>query len=228
MLDIRKHRLILLQILKDIYCDSQLGPLLVFKGGTCAHLFYGLPRFSIDLDFNLLALDNKRFVFGKVKDIIEKYGEIKECREKRFTLFFLLSYEEKAQNIKVEISKKVFPNHYEIRNYLGIPMLILKKEDMFSHKLASLLERRNIANRDLFDIWFFSKNNWDFNKELLELRVKMGWKAYLKKCIEEVEKIDERYILQGLGELPNTQQKVWIKSNLKKEVIFLLKFYMGN
>ncbi len=228
MLEIQKHKSILIQILKDIYYDSQLGPLLGLKGGTCAYLFYGLPRFSVDLDLNLLQIQKKDMVFENIHRVIKKYGEVKESREKRFILFFLLSYEEKAQNIKVEISKKVFPNHYEVRNYLGIPMLLLKKEDMFSHKLVALLERNKIANRDLFDIWFFAKNNWDFNKELLELRVKMDWKSYLKKCVNEVEKVDEKRILQGLGELLDKNQKGWVKDNLKKEVIFFLKFYLEN
>jgi len=228
MLDIQKHKSILIQILKDIYSDGQLGPLLGLKGGTCAYLFYKLPRFSVDLDFNLLELEKKDFVFGKVQNILKEYGVIKEDREKRSTLFFLLSYEDKAQNIKVEISKKIFPNRYVVKNYLGIPMLVLRKEDMFSHKLVALLERKRIANRDLFDIWFFSKNKWDFNKELLELRVKMDYKSYLERCITEVERIDGKYILQGLGELVEERQKRWIKDNLKKEVIFFLKFYLEN
>ena len=41
------------QILKDIYTDVSISPLLGLKGGTCAYFFYGLPRFSVDLDFDL-------------------------------------------------------------------------------------------------------------------------------------------------------------------------------
>lgn len=228
MLNIQKHKFILVNILKDIYSDISLGSLLGFKGGTCAYLFYVLPRFSIDLDFNLLDSEKKDFVFNKMKEILKKYGKIKEIREKRFTLFFLLSYGTKTPNIKVEISKKEFPNHYELKNYLGIPMLIMKKEDMFSHKLVALLERRNIANRDLFDLWFFMKNNWEFNKELINLRTGIDYKKYLKKCILVVKKINEKYILQGLGEILDEQQKIWAKKNLKKELLFLLNFYLEN
>lgn len=228
MLDIQKHKAVLIHILKDIYSDVQLGPLLGFKGGTCAYLFYGLPRFSVDLDFNLLDPEKKNFVFDEVKGILENHGIIREGREKHSALFFLLSYEEKSQNIKVEISKRVFPDRYEVRNYLGISMLILKKEDMFSHKLAALLERSRIANRDLFDIWFFAKNRWDFNKELLELRVKTDYRTYLRKCIRAIEGIDEKCILHGLGDLVEEGQKKWIRGSLKEEVIFLLKFYLEN
>jgi predicted nucleotidyltransferase component of viral defense system len=59
MLDRNIHKSILLQILKDIYTDTSLGPFLGFKGGTATHLLYKLVRFSLDLDFDLL---NKGFI----------------------------------------------------------------------------------------------------------------------------------------------------------------------
>jgi len=226
MLDIQKHKIILVQILKDIYSDSRIAPLLGFKGGTAAYLFYKLSRFSVDLDFNLLDIQKKEYVFERIKNIIKKYGEIKEAREKRFTLFFLFSYEEKLRNLKIEISKKIFPNHYKIKNYLGVSMLVMIKEDMFAHKLVALLERKQIANRDIFDIWWFAKNNWDINKKIVKLRTKKEFKAYIKQCIKFIEKIDNRYILQGLGEVLNEKQKAWVKENLKKDTLFLLNFHI--
>jgi hypothetical protein len=149
-------------------------------------------------------------------------------QDKRFTLFFLLSYDNHAHNIKVEISKKEFPNRYKLKNYLGIPMLIMEREDMFSHKLVALLERKFIANRDLFDIWFFMKNNFEFDKEMIKLRTEIDYKKYFKKCILMTEKINEKYILQGLGEVLSEQQKIWVKENLKKELLFLFNFYLEN
>ena len=53
-LDIATHKTVLFQILKDIYADTTLSPFLGFKGGTAALMFYGLNRFSVDLDFDLL------------------------------------------------------------------------------------------------------------------------------------------------------------------------------
>lgn len=228
MLNISKHKFILVQILKDIYSDASIASLLGFKGGTAIYLFYNLPRFSMDLDFNLLDISKKDVIFKRINNILQKYGKLKEAREKRFTLFSLLSYDKDEQNIKVEISKRVFPNSYEIKNYLGISMLVLKKKDMFAHKLVALIERRNIANRDIFDIWFFMKNNWGLNKQLVELRTKIDYKKCLKECISKVEKVDERYILQGLGEILDKKRKSWAKKNLKKETLFLLKFYLKN
>ncbi|PIZ76423.1 hypothetical protein COY05_01425 [Candidatus Peregrinibacteria bacterium CG_4_10_14_0_2_um_filter_38_24] len=57
MLNKEKHQLIMGQILRDIYSDTEISSLLGFKGGTCAYFFYNLPRFSVDLDFDLLKQD---------------------------------------------------------------------------------------------------------------------------------------------------------------------------
>src|SRR3989338_2571067 len=223
LVDIEKHRTIMVQILKDIFTDISLETSLGFKGGTAVYLLYNLPRFSVDLDFDLIKPEKADEVFQKISKIIKSYGKVLEGYSKHFTLFFLLSYEKKSRNIKVEISKRSFPNHYETKSFLGIPLKVLVKEDIFAHKLAALLERKDIAHRDIFDIWFFAKNKWDVNKELVELRTKMKFKEYINKCLERINKINEKYMLQGLGELLYEKTKKWTKEKLKSEVIFLLK-----
>ncbi len=226
MFDIDHHKSILVQILKEIYSNISIASLLGLRGGTALYLFYNLPRFSVDLDFNLLDIKKKDRVVQSVRDILKIFGEIKDEEEKRSTLFFLLSYGKKTRNIKVEISKRIFPDSYEVKNYLGISMFVLSKEDMFAHKLVALLERKSVANRDFFDLWFFMKNDWDANKEMVELRTGMDFKKYLKDCIKKVEEIDERYILQGLGEILDEKHKNWVKQNLKKDLLFFLRFYL--
>ena len=223
MLDLEKHRLIMVQILKDIFTDISLGNLLGLTGGTAAYLLYDLPRFSVDLDFDLLPVAKAKEVFSKVERILKSYGKIMEQQQKRATLFFLLSYEKEQRNIKVEISRRAFPNWYETKIFLGISLRVMVKEDMFAHKLVALLERKETANRDIFDLWFFAKNKWDINKELVELRTQLSFKQSLGNCIEKIGKINERYILHGLGELLDPKVKDWVKTNLKKELLFYLK-----
>ena len=223
MLDRNIHKTILLQILKDIYTDTSLGPLLGFKGGTAANLFYGLSRFSVDLDFDLLDETKEDFVFEKLEKILQEYGTIKEKYKKQHTLFFILSYNEKAQNIKVEINRRSFGSRYTLKNYLGISMLVMVKEDMFAHKLVATLERSKMANRDVYDIWYFLKNHWPINKKIVEMRTGMSFKEYLKKCIKVVESLSERNILSGMGELLDEKEKIWAKNHLKRDTIFLLK-----
>lgn len=228
VLNIAIHRNILIKILKDIYTDTSLGPFLGFKGGTAAHLFYDLNRFSVDLDFDLLDENKEQELFEKVEKIAKQYGVIKEKTIKRYTLFILLSYSKEAQNIKIEINKRSFGSRYEVKNYLGISMLVMRKEDMFAHKLVAMTERGKIANRDIFDLHFFLKSDWDINREILEKRTGMKFVDYLQKCIKFVENIPERAILFGIGELINEKQKAWIRSNLKQDLIFFLKLMLEN
>ncbi|NPV82663.1 MAG: nucleotidyl transferase AbiEii/AbiGii toxin family protein [Candidatus Aminicenantes bacterium] len=223
MLNRNIHKAILLQLLKDIYTDASIGPLIGFKGGTAANLFYDLPRFSVDLDFDLLDEDKETFVFDKVGKIILEYGAIKEKFRKQHTLLFVLSYDQRAQNIKVEINLRTFGSRYELKNYLGIPMLVMLKEDMFAHKLVAMLERTKGATRDVYDVWFFLRNLWPINKEIVERRTKMSFKDYLKKCIAYVESLSDRSILAGMGELLDEKQKAWVREHLKKDTVYLLK-----
>lgn len=227
-LDISKHKTILLQILKDIYSDTTISPFLGFKGGTAAYLFYDLDRFSVDLDFDLLDETKEEIVFSGIEKIIKNYGKIKEARKKRFNLFFLISYEEKAQNIRVEVNRREFGSCYELKTFLGISMLVMKKEDMFAHKLVALQERMGRTNRDLYDVWFFLKNNWPINEEIIKKRTEMDLKEFLEKGVKLVEKLPERSILAGMGELLDEKTKIWAKKNLKKDLLFLLKLKLEN
>jgi len=223
MLDRNIHKTILLQILKDIYTDTSLGPNLGFKGGTAAFLFYDLGRFSVDLDFDLLDEDKETLVFEKLEKILQEYGTIKEKHRKKNTLIFVIAYDEKSQNIKVEVNCRMFGSRYELMNYLGISMLIMAKEDMFAHKLVAVLERKKTANRDVYDIWHFLKNLWPINNKIVENRTGMNLKDYLNKCIKFVESLSDRSILSGMGELLDEKQKAWAKTNLRKDTVFLLK-----
>ncbi len=226
VLKIPQHRNILFQILKDIYSDTNISPFLGFKGGTAAYIFYNLPRFSVDLDFDLLNESKEEEIFEKIVKIIGNYGRVKEAVKKRFSLFFLLSYDEEAQNIKVEINRRVFGSQYEVKTYLGVSMLVMKREDMFAHKIMAMYERMDKANRDIYDVWFFLKNNWPINSKIVEKRSGMVFKTLLKKCITSLEKGKNKNILQGIGELLDEKQKLWVKKHLISDVLFLLKLML--
>ncbi len=226
MLNLEKHKNILIKILKDIYTDNSLGPLLGFKGGTAALLFYGLPRFSVDLDFDLLDLQQEDYVFKRIGQIIANYGEIKDQRKKYYTLFYELTYSLEDQNVKVEINRRDFGSKYQIINYFGISMQVMLKADIFANKLAAFYERVERANRDIFDVWFFLEKGWPLNKDLIEKRLGLSLKEILIKCISKLEKVPSRNILAGLGEILNEKQKFWIKTKLKSETLFLLKVFL--
>ena len=233
MFNKEKHQLIIGQILKDIYTDVSIAPLLGLKGGTCAYFFYNLPRFSVDIDFDLLdpADKNKNLVFEKMKAILEKYGGIKDNYIKRNTIFFLLSYGDKDHNIKIEISTRelVFDikSRYILKEYLGISMLVAKKDYLFAGKLVALALRSDTVPRDVYDIYFFAKNNGDIDYAVVEFWTGKKTKDHIADCIEIIERVKDSEILSGLGELVSEKEKIWIKTQLRKEVVFLLKNYMS-
>ncbi len=229
-IDTRQHTNILIQILKDIFTDPTIGPFLGFKGGTAVFLLYGLTRLSVDLDFDLLDLNKEDYIFNRIKEILEHYGKVKEAQKKRYSLFFLLSYANKttgAQNIKVEINKRNFGSRYELKQYLGIPMKVMVQEDMAAHKMVAMHERIGKANRDIFDVWFFLRNNWPINKKIIQERTNMTYKEFLRLVIKELENMNNRSILSGIGELLNEKQKVWVKASLLADTIFLLKLALS-
>ena len=170
-LDTAKHKNILVKILKDIYTDSTISTVLGFKGGTAATLFYGLDRFSVDLDFDLLDSGKEDYAFERVKEIMERHGKLKQARKKRFNLFYLLSYDEKdinAQNVKVEINRREFGSKYDVRSFLGISMQVMTKADMAAHKLCAMYERIGKTNRDIFDVQFILAHDWPVNRKIVE------------------------------------------------------------
>ena len=225
------HKNILIKILKDIYTDTTIGPLLGFKGGTAVYLFYNLNRFSVDLDFDLLDAEKEDYVFERIKKILENYGTIKEAEKKRFNLFYVLVYDDKvpgSQNIKVEINRREFGSKYEVRSYLGISMKVMVQEDMFAHKFCAMYERIGKTNRDIFDVWYFLQNEWPVNKKIVEERAGITFKEFLQKCVDSLEKMTDQNILSGIGELLDAKQKDWVRNKLRTETIFLLKLKLEN
>jgi predicted nucleotidyltransferase component of viral defense system len=225
MLDLNKHRVLLVQILKDIYSDIGLANSLGFKGGTALMLFYKLPRYSIDLDFNLLNSDKGNEVFEKICKIVSGYGRIKDEAVKHFGLIILLDYGQQERNLKIEVSNRVFADSYEMKNYLGIPIKVMNLPDMFSHKLCALLDRSMLTNRDIFDCWYLMNQRTPINQQIVKDRMNVDLDNYLQQCIDRIGQVNENRILSGLGDLMDEKTKKFVKTRLKAEVIILLRLY---
>lgn len=215
----------MVQILKDIYSDIELADCLGFKGGTALMFFYDLPRFSVDLDFNLLDPEKEELVYRKIRKVVLKYGTIFDEAKKFYGTLVVLDYGVNERKLKIEITSRLFGNRYEIKNLLGINAKVMVKEDMFAHKLCALLDRNAIANRDIFDCWFFLQRQIPVNKAIVELRMNMPFNEYLQKCIEQLESIPDKGLLQGMGELMDVRMKTFVRTKIRTEIIGLLNFY---
>ncbi|QQS61178.1 MAG: nucleotidyl transferase AbiEii/AbiGii toxin family protein [Candidatus Moraniibacteriota bacterium] len=224
MLNREKHELVMTQILKDVYADTFIGPLLGFKGGTAAYLFYGLERFSVDLDFDLLEVSEEKrtIVFDRISQILLQYGTIRDSQQKENTIFLLLSYGAGEYGIKVEVNTRKVGSLYEMKQYFGIPMLVMKKESMFASKLIALIERKKFAARDMYDVYYFLKNNWDIDINVLNKYGKKNIVSFLDECIHFVENTPDNSLLGGLGELVEETKKDFIRNKMKMEIVFFL------
>ena len=221
------------KILRDIYNDISISSLLGLKGGTAAYFFYGLPRFSVDLDFDILSENenDKKIVYNKILEIIKKYGTIKDSYIKKYTIFALLSYSDMDFNIKIEINTRNqienIKSKYELKKYLGISMMVAKKEYLFAGKISALTMRTKTAMRDIYDINYFAKNNWDIDEEAVKSISNRDKKEQLLLCLEVIEKIKDNEIMTGLGELVKEEEKEWIRKDLREETIFMIKNYIS-
>jgi predicted nucleotidyltransferase component of viral defense system len=212
MLTIPKHRAALVKILQDIFKDNELTSQLVFKGGTCLMLFYDLDRFSTDLDFNLRHKSIK-FLAGRLSKVVSKTIDVKVEREGKATYLWSGSYESGQRTLKVEVSKRNYPQKIENKTFYGVTVPTLAKEQMLAHKLCALSERQK--NRDVFDANFMLEKLWDIDDEIIQLRTGMDVHEYLTHLVKviDTEQI-RRNILFELGEVLDEPQKNWVRDHL--------------
>ncbi len=223
MLNKDLHKSAFINALSGIYKDTQIRTLLGFKGGTAALLFYELPRFSVDLDFDLLDESKKELVFERLKELLSKVGRIDQAKDKHFTLFFLINYRKGERNLKIEISKRASKEEFVVKNYLGIPMLVMKEDDMVAGKLAALTTRKKFATRDMFDMWFFLVNNWPIDEEVLKKKTGFSLNQALEEAQKRIKDIKKTELLSGLGDLLDNKQKAFVREKLVDELTFQLK-----
>ena len=223
--DITKHKTNLTNILIGIYKNSSLAPILGFKGGTAAMLFYKLPRFSVDLNFDLIPplrenseqLNN--FIAEVTKLLSAKYKIIDQST-KYHTLFWLVSYGHGLTKIKVEISTRdILSNHYVPFSLYGVTIKVMDIKDMIAHKMIALTERKTLANRDLFDTHFFLSSEYagEINYNIIRERLGKEPKEFYAHLLKFVSKIKPDSVLGGLGEVLTKSQKDWAKTKLVEE-----------
>lgn len=225
-LDITRHKTNLTNILIDIYKNSSLGPVLGFKGGTAAMLFYNLPRFSVDLDFDLIAdfksgSNELNDLFQRMtKQLSDKYT-IKDQSTKYNTLFWLVSYGTGFSHIKVEISVRDYTyNHYNPQLFYGTTVKLLSVGDMIAHKMAAVMERKSTANRDLFDIHYFLSSPYaiDVSYGVILKRTGKEPKEFYGDLLGFVNKLNPNGVVEGMGEVLTQPQKDWAKAKLVEEL----------
>lgn len=209
------HRQILFEILKDIF-SKDFSKNIAFKGGTACYFLHALDRFSTDLDFDIIY--ETPDIEQKILDILKKYWEIKKGRH------IILSYSQNDDNIKIDLNRKIWKhNKYEILNFFWTDIKVQKKSTIFANKLVALMERN--TNRDIYDVWFFMKNRWEINEEIIFERTNKTKKELFEDIIKKLSHLWENYkILDGLWDVLNPKQKAFVKEKLIQELVWKIQF----
>jgi len=220
MLNQEKHRVIMFQILNDVF-DSELKNVLAFKWWTLAYFVHQLPRFSTDLDFDIVSPCPD--IMEKMENIVKKYWVVKDKKDKQFTYFLLLDYWSIEHNIKIEISKKQYKNtKYELVNFFWKQIRAMEKSSIFAHKLVALSER--MKNRDLFDVDFFFKQGFPIDKDIIIERTWWTYKEFLEKLLIIIPKeFKHNTILAEIWDLISNKQKDFMKTKMVDEVLWFIK-----
>lgn len=226
MLNQSHHKIHITNILLDLYRDSFLAQHLGFKGGTAAYLFYNLPRFSVDLDFDIIGPETDDIAIRKqIEQRIGSQYIIKDNSHKYNTLFWLLSYGKGEANIKLEVSTRRSPGLYKNQTLYGTQIPVIVLGDMIAYKLITIQDRKRTANRDLFDAHFFLSGPYVelLNDKIIKERTGKSMPDFWDGLLEFLSNYHPKSPLEGLGELLEPAQKDWVRNKMLLELIGLVK-----
>jgi len=193
-------------ILAGIY--AALTDEIIFKGGTALFLFYGLDRFSEDLDFTQIKqYDQKKFktAISDVLNLINISHELKTDKSlkgknlKVKAIGPLFRGPRSESFVKIEISerndiflspeiKEIVPIYDDLRPFT-IP--VMKKEEILAEKVRALMIRGKA--RDLYDLAFLIKKGVLFDYVLINKKL-----TYYKKTFNPEEFIQKAKSIKTL------------------------------
>lgn len=227
MLNQTQHKIHLSNILLDLYRDSFLVQHLGFKGGTAAYFFYDLPRFSVDLDFDLIGpeTEDRKIIELIDRRINKSQYFIKDQSHKYKTMFWLLSYGKGEANIKLEVSNRRIGSSYENKILYGVQLPVMTPGDMLTNKLVAIQDRTRTANRDLFDAHYFLSGPYvEFiNENIIKIRTEKSTVQFFEDLLVFLQNYQPKSPLEGLGELLTPKQKDWVRNKMLTELIGLVE-----
>lgn len=167
-----------------------------FYGGTCLRIFYGLQRFSEDMDFSLLTqsadfdftqyfqpIIDEFALVGRAVEIVKKdkenFGSVESAFLKDNTdVYDVMFHTEKSIKIKIEVDTKPPLNFSTEQKLLLLPESILVRcftpSSLFAGKMHALVYRQwknRVKGRDWYDFEWYIRNNIPLNFSHLRERV---------------------------------------------------------
>lgn len=203
---------------------SEVGPELVFKGGTCLYKLHKLSRFSEDLDFTLAKrIDLEEAVQRAVGGLrfLRVSGSVKEVKKHRREMNFRLLFRGPLYRgsreslclvpMNVSLRERVIldPERVTISPvYREIPsfdVFSMRAEEMLAEKVRAIFAREK--PRDLYDMWFLFRKGVKLDSNLVGRKLRVyGMKFDVKKFADHVERMAKLWEVDlknlVIGELP--------------------------
>lgn len=176
----------------EIIFDSDFGGRLVFLGGTALRIIYSNKRFSEDLDFDNLGLEERDFenLTNLIKKRLELEGyniEIKNTFGNVYTSFVkiqgvlfdnnLSNHPEEKLVIKLQTEPQKFEYNSELKILnkfdVFIHIKVVPEDILLSQKINAIFTRPRTMGRDFYDVVFLlgrSKPNIAYLKNKLNVR----------------------------------------------------------
>lgn len=200
--------------------------IIAFKGWTLAYLHYWLPRFSTDIDLDLLDVTQDQEVKEYIETLLMWLWNVgnrvgKDLHRWKF------HYDPNSWMIKIELNKRHNPfNQYEWITIDTVQIQTQKMISMVTNKLIALGDRR--YNRDLYDINYFITQWCQFDKNIVKDRTNHTLNQRINMIIKEIPThFQENTILHQLWEVLDAKQKPWVKANLINDTTKLLQLYLA-
>jgi predicted nucleotidyltransferase component of viral defense system len=159
-----------------------------FYGGTALRIFYGLDRFSEDLDFSLLHADDNfklQSFFPALEKAVQAYGlnVVIDDKEKSSasniqSAFLKANTKEHLTKIKFEIDVNppdfaTFERKYRLKP-IPYEVNLYDESSLFAGKLHAVIGRswkNRTKGRDLYDYVFYLAKGARFNRKHLRARL---------------------------------------------------------
>jgi len=166
-----------------------------FYGGTCLRIFYGSQRFSEDLDFSLLQVDEKFALEDYFDTIIAEFQALGKdviiTRKSKATqtnvesaflkentnIYDLQFTTEKRIKIKIEVDTQPPPDFSTEYKLLLLPFSFMTRcyslPDLYAGKMHAFLFRNwqnRVKGRDWYDFEFYVRNDIALNFSHLQKR----------------------------------------------------------
>ncbi|MFT4343682.1 MAG: nucleotidyl transferase AbiEii/AbiGii toxin family protein [Candidatus Woesearchaeota archaeon] len=171
-----------------LHAISTYGDSIVFKGGTCLRICYGLERASEDLDFSFTGSVSalKKIIETSLQSFTRLGIEYTNVIQKEFegNIRFEIQFKGPLYNtannsvntLKVDFNKnKVYCKKAKVIKELfsDVPsfvLVVLDEKEILAEKIRAIAHRKQA--RDLYDLWILLGKGVEIDKTLIKKKLK--------------------------------------------------------